>query len=116
MRKLHRGVSAIADGEALLFSHFADGGEMWTGQGERTVSRELRFDGAFLEPPAVRLWVALWDVCNEANLRLDLRADNIGCESFLAVASTWGDSRIARLRIAWLAIGVVADDERWDVG
>jgi hypothetical protein len=31
------------------------------------------------------------------------------------VFRTWGDTRIARVRIAWMAIGELSEGDDWDV-
>jgi hypothetical protein len=31
------------------------------------------------------------------------------------VFQTWGDTKVARVRIAWMAIGELSDDDLWDV-
>ena len=31
------------------------------------------------------------------------------------VFRTWGDTRVARMRIAWIAIGALSDEDDWDV-
>ena len=115
MRKLDRGAVGIAEGETLLFSDFADDGEMWAGEGERSVRGAVRFDEPFLGPPTVKAWLTMWDTSNAANARLDVRADAVTAEGFTLEFRTWGDSRIARVRVGWLAIGPVRDDDHWDL-
>ena len=34
---------------------------------------------------------------------------------FDIVFRTWGDTRVARVRVAWIALGAVANDDGWDV-
>jgi len=31
------------------------------------------------------------------------------------VFRTWGDSKVARIRADWMAVGEVADDDAWDL-
>ncbi|GGL75259.1 H-type lectin domain-containing protein [Wenxinia marina] len=115
MKKLHRGALGVAQGDTLLFSDFADDGEMWAGEGERTVRRAVRFDETFLDPPVVQAWLTMWDISNAANARLDVRTTEVTGEGFTIEFRTWGDSRIARVRVGWLAIGAVRDDDHWDI-
>jgi hypothetical protein len=37
-------------------------------------------------------------------------------EGFEIVFRTWGDTRIARIRADWMAIGAVRDEDEWDLG
>ena len=37
-------------------------------------------------------------------------------DGFALVFRTWGDTRVARVRATWMAIGPVRDDDTWDVG
>lgn len=47
-------------------------------------------------------------------MRMDFFAEDITATGFRAVFKTWGDTKIARLQMAWQAIGEVADpDELW---
>ena len=44
---------------------------------------------------------------SQANQRADSRADGITASGFDIVFHTWGDTRVARIRAEWLAIGAV---------
>ncbi len=105
----------IAQGSELLFSDFQTGGEMWTGSGPRERRRRVRFDQPFAAPPAVMVALDMWDIANDANQRIDIHAEEITPEGFEIVLRTWGDTRIARARAAWTAIGPVSDEDLWDV-
>ena len=48
-------------------------------------------------------------------MRADISAEAVTKEGFDMVFRTWGDTRVARMRIAWMAIGQMADDDDWDV-
>ncbi|MFC3117585.1 H-type lectin domain-containing protein [Jhaorihella thermophila] len=50
-----------------------------------------------------------------APIRAELVAENITPQRFEIVFRTWADTRVARLRVAWMAIGELADDNDWDV-
>jgi hypothetical protein len=46
---------------------------------------------------------------------MDISADMVTAEGFVIVFRTWGDTRVARVRADWLAIGGCANDDDWDV-
>jgi H-type lectin domain len=113
--KRFSGTLGVQQGTRILFSDFAHDGAMWTGSGPREVRRTEAFGEPFLAPPAVMVSVSMWDIDNKANSRIDLSAENITAEGFEIVCRTWSDSRIARIRADWMAIGATQDDEAWDV-
>ncbi len=115
MKKLNSHRIGVDSGLAHGFSDFADDGEMWAGKGKRVRSVEVTFNEAFLSPPVVHLGFAMWDISNAANTRVELASENITETGFTAVFQTWGDTKVARMRANWLAIGEVEDDEVWDV-
>ena len=99
----------------MLFSDFADGGVMWNGTGDRESRYEVAFKDAFLEPPNVMVSLSMWDIDHKHTARMDLRAENITAKGFELVFRTWQDSRVARVRADWMAIGATRGDEDWDV-
>jgi hypothetical protein len=105
----------IAQGSVDLFSDFEVGGDMWTGEGSRSRSRSVAFDQPFAAPPAVHVSLTLWDMDSAHNVRADLSAENISETGFDAVFRTWKDTRVARVRISWLAVGAVSGEDDWDV-
>ncbi|MGR3465571.1 H-type lectin domain-containing protein [Limimaricola sp.] len=105
----------IDQGELVPFEDFQTDGPMWTGSGAREVRRRVYFNVAFSQPPLVQLGVTMWDVSNDAPMRLDVRAEEIDRAGFILRTHTWSDSRIARVRVAWTAFGACYDDERWDI-
>ncbi|WP_395541552.1 H-type lectin domain-containing protein [Neotabrizicola sp. sgz301269] len=105
----------VQQGSRVLFSDFADGGQMWTGQGERESRFLVSFREAFTDLPVVTLGLSMWDIDHKTNSRVDLQAENVTTKGFHIVFRTWGDSRIARVRADWTAIGPVRDDDDWDV-
>ncbi|MBY5974409.1 H-type lectin domain-containing protein [Pseudooceanicola marinus] len=115
MKKLTTNVIGIDQGDMVMFSDFQDGGEMWTGTGPRERRRRVTFDEPFREVPSVHCALSMWDMDNGSNLRGDLETENIGRDGFDAVFKTWGDTRIARARIRWIAIGPVRGEGDWDV-
>jgi hypothetical protein len=115
MNRMNGNTVGVESGETVLFSDFEDGGEMWTGSGQRERRRRIVFSTPFKEPPTVQSSLALWDVDNATVMRADLRSENVAEDGFDLVFRTWGDTRIARVRIAWFAIGPLAQEEDWDV-
>ena len=104
----------IDQGSVVLFSDHEDGGAMWTGSGPRAVRRRIDFGDAFRDPPVVHVALTMWDMDRAANARCDLAAEAVETAGFTVVFRTWGDSRIARVRVDWMALGAVwaADDWR----
>ncbi len=88
---------------------------MWSGKGERVRRVAIEFSEPFLSVPVVHLGFAMWDISNAANTRVELAAEDITATGFTAVFQTWGDTKVARLRANWMAIGEVENDEIWDV-
>lgn len=115
MKKLTTHCIGVDEGEIVLFSDFQDGGEMWTGRGPRERRRRVTFSESYLAAPSVHVSLSMWDMDNGTNLRGDVEAQNITPDGFDAIFKTWGDSRVARARLRWMAIGAVRDDEGWDV-
>lgn len=115
MKKFQTHPIGIDQGEEVLFSEFAEGGDMWTGSGPRERRTAIRFSEAFRSPPVVQIGVSLWDVDTSSALRAEVQAEDITPEGFNAVFRTWSDTRIARIRVSWTAIGEVAHADDWDI-
>ncbi|WP_225028933.1 H-type lectin domain-containing protein [Xinfangfangia pollutisoli] len=109
------GSIGILQGARVLFSDFVDGGPMWTGQGDRESRFLVSFREPFQAPPAVIVGLSLLDIDHKANFRADLSAETVTATGFHIVFRTWGDSRIARIRADWTAIGPLRDEDEWDV-
>ena len=105
----------IEQGSKVLFSDFANGGPMWTGQGNRDSRVAVQFKEAFAEQPVVMVGMSMRDMDNATNSRVDLSAEQVTRKGFQLVFKTWGDTRVARVRADWTAIGAVKDDDVWDV-
>jgi hypothetical protein len=105
----------VAQGSVDLFSDFEEGGEMWTGEGSRARRQWIAFDQKFAVPPMVHVSLTLWDMDSAHNVRADLAAENISETGFDAVFRTWKDTKVARVRISWIAVGAVTDEDDWDV-
>ena len=114
MREL-RAPIGIDQGSKMLFADFANGGPMWTGSGERETRIQITFTTPFHQQPAVMVGMSLWDIASDTNSRMDLSAEAITKKGFQLVFKTWGDTRIARVRAEWTAIGALKDDDDWDV-
>ena len=115
MRKHTTGTIGIEQGDVVLFSDFEDDGKMWTGDGPRVSTTHVAFSETYFSIPNVMVSASMMDVSNDAYLRFDLQAENIKESGFDIVFRTWGDSQVARVRVAWQSIGAVADDDAWDL-
>lgn len=115
MKRISTGTFGILQGNRVLFSDFADGGPMWTGQGERESRHEVTFKEAFKQTPAVMVGISMWDIDHKHTSRADISADRVTRTGFEMVFRTWGDTRIARVRAEWTAIGAVHDDDDWQI-
>ncbi len=114
MKRIGSGVG-ILQGSRVLFSDFADGGMMWTGNGNRESRFIISFKPHFRAAPAVTVGISMWDMDHKTNSRADIMAENITEKGFHIVFRTWGDTRVARVRADWMAIGAVRDEDDWDV-
>lgn len=105
----------IEQGTKILFSDFAHDGAMWTGAGPREVRHHQPFEEAFVDPPVVTVGISMWDIDHKTNSRVDISAENVTAQGFEIVFRTWADTRIARIRAEWMAIGQARDEDDWDV-
>lgn len=105
----------IDQGDVVLFSDFADGGQMWTGTGPRERRTPVAFADRFRYPPVVHVSVSLWDADTQNALRAEIVAERITRAGFEIVFRTWMDTRIARLRAAWLAVGELPHEDDWEL-
>ena len=115
MKRLRNQYTGIDQGDVNLFSDFENGGDMWTGSGPRERAKRVRFSMPYKTLPNVQLSLSLWDVDHATNMRSDLIAEEISRESFKLVFRTWGDTRFARVRVNWMAIGELAHSDDWDL-
>ena len=115
MKRFEPHAVGVQRGSERLFSAFEDGGEMWTGQGPREHRQPVRFDESFRDTPIVQIGLSMWDIDNQQNQRVDIQATEIAPDGFTIVFKTWGDTRVARVRAEWLAIGAAIYDEDWEV-
>ncbi len=115
MRKFASHIIGVDQGDMVLFSDFEDEGEMWTGEGPRLHRQKVAFSERFDTPPAVSVALSMWDFGHDTNVRADVQAEKVTEKGFEIVFRTWGDTRVARVRAAWQAIGAISDDEAWDI-
>lgn len=115
MQRFGQNAVGVARGSCLMFSAFEDNGPMWAGDGPRVERREIMFPDAFQAPPVVHVSIGMWDIDSSANQRADISVDKITDIGFEIVFRTWGDTRVARIRAEWLAIGPVQHDDDFDV-
>lgn len=115
MIKIESNFVGIHKGDVVLFSDFEHDGEMWTGDGPRLIREKIEFGDGFRSTPSVMVSLSMWDISNGANMRMDVQAENITPKGFDIVFRTWGDTKVARVRVAWQAIGSVKGDDVWDL-
>ncbi|GAA4220233.1 hypothetical protein GGQ68_000588 [Sagittula marina] len=115
MRKFHAATMGVDQGNEDIFADFLDGGEMWTGEGTRERRKPIVFSEQFRSRPVVQVGLSMWDMDNCANLRADVAADKVTERGFELVFRTWADTKVARIRMNWLAIGEVASEDDWDL-
>lgn len=115
MKRLRNHLIGIDQGDTVLFSDFENGGEMWTGRGQRDRRRRVAFSEPFRSVPVVHVGISMWDVDNETPLRADVAAETITTDGFDLVFRTWGDTRVARVRVAWMAMGELRQVDEWDL-
>jgi hypothetical protein len=114
MTKILSSALAIDQGDVLVFSDLEDGGEMWTGKGDRSRTARVNFREQFREKPMVSLGIKMIDADGGANLRYDLILEDVSATGFNIRFKTWGDTKIARASVNWGAIGAAYSDNDWD--
>lgn len=115
MKKLRNHLIGVDQGTENLFSDFENGGAMWTGSGTRTRNTHIKFSETFRTIPMVHISLDMWDMDHNSNSRAEVSAKNIKKDGFDIVFTTWGDTKIARVRASWLAMGEVKNDEEWEL-
>lgn len=115
MRKFIGHAIGLEQGEVVLFSDFQDDGPMWRGEGEREVVKSVEFSEKYDDAPAVTLAIAMCDMSNDAYMRFDMCAVDVTAQGFKIRFSTWGDTKIARVRVHWQSIGSVNNEDAWDI-
>lgn len=115
MKRLRNHLIGVDRGTRVLFSDFEHDGEMWTGSGARQNRQAIRFAEPFRAPPALQVSLSMFDMDHSRNQRADLAAENVTAEGFDLVFRTWGDTRVARVRADWMAIGELAHADDWQL-
>lgn len=115
MRRFRSSSFGIDQGEVILFSDFEHDGEMWTGNGPRQYEKRVKFKKSYLSPPLVHVGISMWDMSNRANARADLQTSDIGKDGFKIIFRTWGDSKVARIRVSWIAMGDLFEEDDWRI-
>lgn len=115
MKRLSQHLVGIDQGEAVLFSDYENDGDMWSGSGPRQFRLAVRFSDRYLRPPSVMAHLSMWDMAHGTNARADVQAEDVTETGFAILFRTWGDTRVARVRVGWMAIGPVMDENDWDV-
>lgn len=105
----------IDQGAEMMFSDFENGGPMWTGNGTRKKEVPVTFSRPFRAPPSVHVSLSMMDMDQKTNLRADISARDVSEKGFTILFQTWEDSRVARVRADWIAIGALEDELDWDV-
>lgn len=113
MKSIHNHAIGIDQGDDVLFSDYEDGGDMWTGSGPRERRRTITFSQPYKSEPAVHVSLSMWDMDSAANVRADVSAENVTESNFDIVFRTWGDTRVARARLRWMAIGELHHEDDW---
>ncbi len=115
MKRLNTFQVGIDSGDIVLFSDFEEGGEMWRGSGPRDRVKKIKFSAIYQDPPSVTVGLSLWDLDSDTNVRVEITAENITVRGFDLVFRTWGDTRIARARASWQAIGSLPHEDDWQL-
>lgn len=115
MKRLRNHLIGIDQGDVVLFSDFEHDGIMWTGEGPRQTRAYVHFAEAFRSAPMVRVGLTMWDMSHTTNARMDLTAEDVSESGFAVVFKTWGDTKVARVRVGWQAIGELRQADDWDL-
>lgn len=115
MKKINTGAVGIESGQDVIFEDFKHGGKMWTDTGPREARKEITFSEAYKSVPVIQCSLTLWDVDSSTNVRSDLQAEKVTTQGFELVFRTWGDTKVARVRASWMAIGEVISEDDWQL-
>ncbi len=115
MKRIRASLFGIDQGEHIMFSDYENNGKMWSGSGTRQRKKTIVFSEPFETPPAVQVSMSLLDMDKDTNMRADTQAKNISTTGFDLIFRTWDDTRIARVRLSWIAMGALVDEESWDL-
>ena len=115
MKQLRNHLIGVDQGSIILFSDFEDGGDMWAGTGARERRVTVHFSRPFKTVPSVHVSMDMFDMDQKTNQRADISRENVSMAGFEIVFKTWGDSKIARVRASWLAIGEITGEDEWEL-
>jgi hypothetical protein len=115
MQRINTHQLGIEQDSILLFSDFQDGGAMWTEKGPRELRRVIEFSERFSRVPSVTVGLSMLDMDQASNHRVDICAELVTEIGFVIVFRTWGDTRVARVRADWQALGALPHEDDWDV-
>ena len=59
--------------------------------------------------------ISMWDLDQKTNGRADVSAQDITTAGFSILFKTWGDTRVARIRADWMAIGELPNEDDWQL-
>lgn len=105
----------VEQGSKVLFSDFENDGPMWSGHGPRATRMPVRFSQKFRIAPVVQVSMTMWDMDKMTNPRADISAERITPDGFEIVFKTWGDTRVARVRASWFALGEHPHEDDWEL-
>ena len=88
---------------------------MWTGEGARQTRAHVEFSESFRSLPVVQVNMSMFDMSNSTNARVDVQAEDVTLDGFAIVFRTWGDTKIARVRVSWQALGELHHKDDWDI-
>lgn len=115
MHVFDNGNIGVDQGSEILFSDYEHDGVMWTGTGPRQARFPVTFGRPFRAVPMVHVGFTMWDLDQKTNARADLTAAKITPKGFEILFRTWGDTRVARVRADWLAIGEMPFEDDWEL-
>ncbi len=115
MKRLRNHLVGVDQGSTVLFSDFEHDGEMWTGDGPRMHRKKVKFTEEFRDNPSVQVTLSMWDMDQHFNQRADISAEKITPKGFEIVFRTWGDTKVARVRADWFAVGELRHEDEWDL-
>jgi hypothetical protein len=115
MKRLRNHLIGVDHGDVVLFSDFEHDGVMWTGDGARQIRAHIEFSESFRAAPIVQVNLSMWDIASQTNARADVQAEDISEDGFVIVFRTWGDTKFARVRVAWQAIGELRQADEWEL-
>jgi len=113
MKRLSSHLVGVDQGSEVLFSDFETGGVMWTGSDYRECRVAVNFSDKYAAIPTVQVSIAMFDIGHTSNQRADIAAENITESGFEIVFRTWSDTKIARIRASWMAIGPLPHVDEW---